>query len=70
MNARRSRGSARRRRPVRVRQALSAAAQGEALLEAALDVRAWPTAWCASPPAHASTARLGAMFGEIVVERA
>jgi NADH-quinone oxidoreductase subunit G len=54
---------------VRVRQALGGAGQGEALLEAALDPGvADGTVRIAT--AHASTAGLGGMFGEVAVERA
>jgi NADH-quinone oxidoreductase subunit G len=54
---------------VRVRQALGAAGQGEALLEAALDAGV-ADGVVRIATAHASTAGLGAMFGEVAVERA
>jgi NADH-quinone oxidoreductase subunit G len=54
---------------VRVRQALGAAGQGEAVLEAALDPGVADGA-VRIATAHASTAGLGAMFGEVALERA
>ncbi len=55
--------------PVRVRQAPGAAGQGEAVLEAALDPGVADGA-VRIAAGHASTGGLGAMYGEIVVERA
>ncbi len=54
---------------VRVRQPLGGAGEGEAMLEAALDARVADGA-VRIAAGHPSTAGLGAMFGEIVVERA